>query len=94
MILLLYLATFVAIVIAAFKGVGYRGLYFGLAVFALVGGAVCAWLSNAGADPRLSLAEARGVQFLADYGPPTAFWFFTVTFGAIVGACIYRARPA
>lgn len=91
---LIGLASFIAVVAAAIRGVSYRGIYFALALCALIIGLIVTALIPS--TPQILAAETpearAGSQFLFDNGPGFVVWCFALAFAGLVGGVAFRAR--
>lgn len=90
-LLLCALVTLVTIPVQAYRGKGYRGLYLGIALAALVPGFGCNMMIGHTIDP--STVDARtlqGLMIIHDFGPPFVVWMGCVCMGGLIGAAIWR----
>ena len=93
MSLIAALASFVVVIIAAAKGIGYRGAYVAAAVVAILL-AVVTFASTGAVDPTAPETEQRGAAALNTYGPAIGGWFLITGVGFLVGAMAFRPRRA
>jgi len=97
--LLIGLGAFIAIVIASYRGVGYRGLYVAGAIFSLVAGVGCIGLVPSAAEHAAAIeagdqATIEGSRVLLNYGFDLAVVWFAIAFGSVMGSALFRQRPA
>src|SRR5262245_1198688 len=83
---------------AAFRGEGYRGLYFGAAFCCLVMTFGCFTVIPTERDLTQAVAENNqsliaGTRLLLLIGPSVALVWMAATFGSILAGLIFRAKP-
>ena len=93
MSLIAALASFVVVIIAAAKGIGYRGAYVAAAVVAIAL-AVITFASTGAVDANAPEAERVGAVVLNTYGPAIGGWCLVTGVGLLVGALAFRPRRA
>ncbi len=96
MIVLACIGVLVVFPILASQGKGYRGLYFGMAVLALVAGFVT--FSITPTDRQVAMvtttSEKRGAEFMSDHFPNLGGLLVASALGLFVGGLIYRSSTA
>lgn len=96
MLVLLCLVNLFVLPMLALRGVGFRGLYFAVALSAVAIGVLTVITTGTAAsavgssDP----ATQAGAEFLTAYGFQFAGWAFVTAFAATLAACLYRQARA
>ena len=90
MSVLLSLVAFIGVIVLASQRKGWRGLYVGGAILALIVGFVFISLSAPAVPAGATEAELAGAAFLSTYGPPIGLFSLAV---AWVGLALARRGP-
>jgi len=93
MIILTMLASVTVLPLLAVKGNGYRGVYFALALAAIVFGFV-AFSMVGPPSASASETELRGRQVVNAYFPSIGLWLWATAFGAALAGLLWKPRKA
>jgi len=91
--LVLFLAVVAALIglpILAARGAAYRGVYFAVALVALIAGIFFVQVGYGPVPPGASEDAQRGLQFAHEYFPLLAMVAFSATLGGLLGGLLYR----
>jgi len=90
--LLACVASLILAPLAAVKGLGYRGVYFGGAVLALFLGFFFLSMAVATTPPPATEAEVLGAELLDAVLPSLGGWLIVTAVACVIGACMFRRK--
>ena len=85
------LGSLIVIPWLAVRGAGYRGVYLGGAIAALLFGFFVLSLPS-GVPPGSSQAAVRGAEVMDEYAPAVGGWFVVTAVGFLLAACLFRSK--
>jgi len=91
MLALACLGSLILIPWLAVRGEGYRGVYVGGALVALLFGFFVLSMPS-GVPPGASQAVVRGAEVMDQYSPAVGGWLVVTAVGFLLGACLFRSK--